>query len=310
MMDVLLAQPRGFCAGVARAIEIAERALEMHGAPVYVYHEIVHNGHVVGDLASRGAVFVENIADIPEGAVTVFSAHGVSTAVVNEARERGLQVIDATCPLVTKVHLQAQRYSQRGFTIVIVGHAGHEEVEGTRGSVTGPVHVVGRLEEIDALPMNATDPVAYVTQTTLSIDDTRGLIAALEARYPDIVGPGLDDICYATLNRQRAVQQLARRVDLVIVVGAHNSSNSNRLQEVAADLGVPAWLVEDETDLQPVWLEGVKTVGVTAGASTPEYLVRKVCDRLKEFGAGSVRELPGLAETVRFRLPEALRQIA
>jgi 4-hydroxy-3-methylbut-2-enyl diphosphate reductase len=310
MMDVLLAQPRGFCAGVARAIDIAERALEMHGAPVYVYHEIVHNGHVVGDLASRGAVFVQNIADIPEGAVTVFSAHGVSTAVVNEARERGLQVIDATCPLVTKVHLQAQRYSQRGFTIVIVGHAGHEEVEGTRGSVTGPVHVVGRLEEIDALPMNATDPVAYVTQTTLSIDDTRGLIAALEARYPDIVGPGLDDICYATLNRQRAVQQLARRVDLVIVVGAHNSSNSNRLQEVAADHGVPAWLVEDETDLQPVWLEGVKTVGVTAGASTPEYLVRKVCDRLKEFGAGSVRELPGLAETVRFRLPEALRQIA
>ncbi|MFM7395926.1 MAG: 4-hydroxy-3-methylbut-2-enyl diphosphate reductase [Gammaproteobacteria bacterium] len=310
MMDVLLAQPRGFCAGVARAIEIAERALEMYGAPVYVYHEIVHNGHVVGDLASRGALFVQNIADIPEGAVTVFSAHGVSTAVVNEARERGLQVIDATCPLVTKVHLQAQRYSQRGFTIVIVGHAGHEEVEGTRGSVTGPVHVVGRLEEIDALPMNATDPVAYVTQTTLSIDDTRGLIAALEARYPDIVGPGLDDICYATLNRQRAVQQLARRVDLVIVVGAHNSSNSNRLQEVAADHGVPAWLVEDETDLQPVWLEGVKTVGVTAGASTPEYLVRKVCDRLKEFGAGSVRELPGLAETVRFRLPEALRQIA
>lgn len=310
MMDVLLAQPRGFCAGVARAIDIAERALEMHGAPVYVYHEIVHNGHVVGDLASRGAVFVQNIADIPEGAVTVFSAHGVSTAVVNEARERGLQVIDATCPLVTKVHLQAQRYSQRGFTIVIVGHAGHEEVEGTRGSVTGPVHVVGRLEEIDALPMNATDPVAYVTQTTLSIDDTRGLIAALEARYSDIVGPGLDDICYATLNRQRAVQQLARRVDLVIVVGAHNSSNSNRLQEVAADHGVPAWLVEDETDLQPVWLEGVKTVGVTAGASTPEYLVRKVCDRLKEFGAGSVRELPGLAETVRFRLPEALRQIA
>jgi len=310
MMDVLLAQPRGFCAGVARAIEIAERALEMHGAPVYVYHEIVHNGHVVGDLASRGAVFVESIADIPEGAVTVFSAHGVSTAVVNEARRRGLQVIDATCPLVTKVHLQAQRYSQRGFTIVIVGYAGHEEVEGTRGSVTGPVHVVGRLEEIDALPMSTTDPVAYVTQTTLSIDDTRGLIAALEARYPDIVGPGLDDICYATLNRQRAVQQLARRVDLVIVVGAHNSSNSNRLQEVAADHGVPAWLVEDETDLQPVWLEGVKTVGVTAGASTPEYLVRKVCDRLKEFGAGSVRELPGLAETVRFRLPEALRQIA
>jgi 4-hydroxy-3-methylbut-2-enyl diphosphate reductase len=310
MMDVLLAQPRGFCAGVSRAIEIAERALEMYGAPVYVYHEIVHNGHVVGDLASRGAIFVEHIAEIPEGAVTVFSAHGVSTAVVNEARERGLQVIDATCPLVTKVHLQAERYSQRGYTIVIVGHAGHEEVEGTRGSVTGPVHVVGRIDEIEALPMSATDPVAYVTQTTLSIDDTRSLIAALEARYPDIVGPGLDDICYATLNRQRAVQQLARRVDLVIVVGAHNSSNSNRLQEVAADHGVPAWLVEDEKDLQPVWIEGVKTVGVTAGASTPEHLVRRVCDRLREFGAGSVRELPGLAETTRFRLPEVLRQIA
>ncbi len=309
-MDVLLAQPRGFCAGVAQAIEIAERALEMYGAPVYVYHEIVHNGHVVGDLAARGAIFVEQIAEIPEGSVTVFSAHGVSTAVVDEARARGLHVIDATCPLVTKVHLQAQRYSQRGYTIVIVGHAGHEEVEGTRGLVTGPVHVVGRIEEIEALPMSATEPVAYVTQTTLSIDDTRGLIAALEARYPDIVGPGLDDICYATLNRQRAVQQLARRVDLVIVVGAHNSSNSNRLQEVAADHGVPAWLVEDETDLQPVWLEGVKTVGVTAGASTPEYLVRKVCDRLKEFGAGSIRELPGLAETIRFRLPEVLRQIA
>ncbi|MEY2721617.1 MAG: 4-hydroxy-3-methylbut-2-enyl diphosphate reductase [Steroidobacteraceae bacterium] len=309
-MDVLLAQPRGFCAGVARAIEIAERTLERFGAPVYVYHEIVHNGHVVGDLAARGAVFVERIADIPVGSVTVFSAHGVSTAVVDEARERKLLVIDATCPLVTKVHLQAQRYSQRGYTIVIVGHAGHEEVEGTRGSVTGPVHVVGRLEDIEALPMGSQDPVAYVTQTTLSIDDTRGLIAALEARYPQIVGPGLDDICYATLNRQRAVQQLARRVDLVIVVGAHNSSNSNRLQEVAADHGVPAWLVEDETELQPIWLEGVRTVGVTAGASTPEYLVRKVCQRLQEFGAQSVRELPGLAETVRFRLPEALRQIA
>ncbi|MFZ9709735.1 MAG: 4-hydroxy-3-methylbut-2-enyl diphosphate reductase [Steroidobacteraceae bacterium] len=309
-MDVLLAQPRGFCAGVARAIEIAERTLERFGAPVYVYHEIVHNGHVVGDLAARGAVFVEQISDIPVGSVTVFSAHGVSTAVVDEARERKLLVIDATCPLVTKVHLQAQRYSQRGYTIVIVGHAGHEEVEGTRGSVTGPVHVVGRLEDIEALPMDAEDPVAYVTQTTLSIDDTRSLIAALEARYPQIVGPGLDDICYATLNRQRAVQQLARRVDLVIVVGAHNSSNSNRLQEVAADHGVPAWLVEDETELQPIWLEGVRTVGVTAGASTPEYLVRKVCQRLQEFGAQSVRELPGLAETIRFRLPEALRQIA
>lgn len=309
-MNVLLAQPRGFCAGVARAIEIAERALAAHGAPVYVFHEIVHNGHVVADLAARGAIFVERIDDIPEGAVTVFSAHGVSTAVVENARRRHLQVIDATCPLVTKVHLQAQRYSQRGYTIVVVGHAGHEEVEGTRGSVTGPVHVVGTLDEIAALPMAVDDPVAYVTQTTLSLDDTRELIDALEARYPRIVGPGLDDICYATLNRQRAVQQLARRVDLVIVVGAHNSSNSNRLQEVAADQGVPAWLVQDADDVQAMWLDGVEHVGVTAGASTPEYLVREVCERLKQFGAGSVRELPGLAETVRFRLPESLRQIA
>ena len=295
---------------MSRAIEIAERALEMHGAPVYIFHEIVHNGHVVGDLAARGAIFVEDIAAIPEGAVTVFSAHGVATAVVAAARARRLRVIDATCPLVTKVHLQAQRYSQRGYTIVVVGHAGHEEVEGTRGSVDGPVHVVGTLEEIAALPMASDQPVAYVTQTTLSIDDTRDLIEALEARYPDIVGPGLDDICYATLNRQRAVQQLSKRVDLVIVVGARNSSNSNRLQEVAADQGVPARLIEDEAELQPVWLEGVRDIGVTAGASTPEYLVHKVCQRLVALGARSVRELPGLAETVRFRLPEMLQRTA
>ena len=307
-MNVLLAQPRGFCAGVARAIEIAERAIEMYGAPVYVFHEIVHNGHVVGDLAPRGAVFVEDIADIPEGAVTVFSAHGVSTAVVESARARGLKVIDATCPLVTKVHLQAQRYSQRGYTIVVVGHAEHEEVDGTRGSVNGPVQVVGTLEEIAALPMSRDEPVAYVTQTTLSMNDTRELIAALEERYPDIVGPGLEDICYATMNRQRAVQHLARRVDLIIVVGAHNSSNSNRLQEVAADSGVPAWLVEDEREVQPIWLEGVRSVGITAGASTPEYLVRRVYEKLTELGAASVRELPGLAETVRFRLPDSLSQ--
>lgn len=309
-MNVLLAQPRGFCAGVARAVEIAERALAAHGAPVYVFHEIVHNRHVVEELAQRGAIFVDDIEAIPEGAVTVFSAHGVANAVVDAARARSLRVIDATCPLVTKVHLQAERYSQRGFTLVIVGHAGHEEVEGTRGSISGPVHVVDSVAAIEALPMRADEPVAYVTQTTLSMDDTRDLIEALEARYPDIVGPGLDDICYATANRQRAVQQLAKRVDLVIVVGAHNSSNSNRLQEVAADHGVPARLIEEADDLQPVWLEGVTRVGVTAGASTPERLVQGVCARLRELGAGEVRELPGLAETVRFRLPEALKQIA
>lgn len=309
-MKVLLAQPRGFCAGVARAIEIAERALAAHGAPVYVFHEIVHNRHVVEDLAARGAIFVDDISSIPEGSVTVFSAHGVATAVVKAAHARGLQVIDATCPLVTKVHLQAERYSQRGYTLVIVGHAGHEEVEGTRGSISGPVHVVGTIEDIEALPMGPEESVAYVTQTTLSMDDTWDLIDALERRYPDIVGPGLDDICYATANRQRAVRKLTERVDLVIVVGAHNSSNSNRLQEVAADHGVPARLIEEADDLDPIWLEGVESVGVTAGASTPERLVQGVCERLRELGAGSVRELPGLAETIRFRLPESLRQIA
>ena len=309
-MNVLLAQPRGFCAGVARAIDIAEQALERFGAPVYVYHEIVHHGHVVRDLATRGAIFVDDIADIPEGAVTVFSAHGVAKSVVEEASRRHLQVIDATCPLVTKVHLQADRYSQRGYTIIVVGHAGHEEVEGTRGSVSGPVHVVGTIEEIDALSIPASTPVAYVTQTTLSLDDTRELIAALRDRFPDIVGPGLDDICYATQNRQRAVQQLAKRVDLVIVVGARNSSNTNRLQEVAADHGVPARLIEHADEIELIWLDGVEHVGVTAGASTPEHLVQGVCQKLQRLGAGSIRELPGIVETLRFRLPEALRQTA
>lgn len=309
-MQVLLAQPRGFCAGVARAVEIADRALEMYGAPVFVYHEIVHNGHVVGNLRSRGAVFVDDLADVPEGSVTIFSAHGVSSAIVAEAKARKLQVIDATCPLVTKVHLQAQRQSQRGHTVVVIGHVGHEEVEGTRGSIAGPVHVVSTVEEIEALPMSADAPVAYVTQTTLSIDDTRDLIEALETRYPDIVGPGLDDICYATQNRQRAVVQLARKADLIIVVGARNSSNSNRLQEVAADHGVPARLVEQADQLEIEWLRGVQAIGVTAGASTPEFLVREVIERLREFGAREVRELLGLAETVHFRMPDELRRSA
>jgi 4-hydroxy-3-methylbut-2-enyl diphosphate reductase len=309
-MDVVLAQPRGFCAGVARAIEIVERALARYGAPVYVYHEIVHNGHVVDDLASRGAVFVDEIASIPQGAVTVFSAHGVSHAVVAEAQVRGLRVVDATCPLVTKVHVQAQRYSRRGHTVVVVGHAGHEEVVGTTGSVDGPVHVVGTLEDVAALPMPRDAPIAYVTQTTLSLDDTRELIEALEARYPAIVGPGLDDICYATLNRQRSTRAMARQVDLVLVVGARNSSNSNRLREVALQQGVPAYLVQTAADLDPAWLAGAGRVGVTAGASAPELLVQDVCARLVELGAGTVRELPGLAETVKFRLPEALQQTA
>ena len=306
-MEVLLAQPRGFCAGVSRAIEIAERALELNGAPVYVFHEIVHNRHVVDDLAARGAVFVDDIEQIPPGSLTIFSAHGVSTAVVASARARSLRVIDATCPLVSKVHLQAQRYAKRGHTIVVVGHAGHEEVEGTRGSVDGPVHVVGTLDEIAALPMPAGTAVAYVTQTTLSVDDTRELIATLEARYPDIVGPGLDDICYATLNRQRAVRGLVGAVDMVLVVGSPNSSNANRLREVAEGQGVPAHLLERAAELDPAWLQGRRRIGVTAGASTPELLVQAVCARLRELGAAVVRELPGPAETMRFRLPEELR---
>jgi 4-hydroxy-3-methylbut-2-enyl diphosphate reductase len=306
-MEVLLAQPRGFCAGVSRAIEIAERALELNGAPVYVFHEIVHNRHVVDDLAARGAVFVDDIEQIPPGSLTIFSAHGVSTAVVASARARSLRVIDATCHLVSKVHLQAQRYSKRGHAIVVVGHAGHEEVEGTRGSVDGPVHVVGTLDEIAALPMPAGTPVAYVTQTTLSVDDTRELIAALEARYPDIVGPGLDDICYATLNRQRAVRGLVGAVDMVLVVGSPNSSNANRLREVAEGQGVPAHLVERAAELDPAWFQGRRRIGVTAGASTPELLVQAVCARLRELGAAVIRELPGPAETMRFRLPEELR---
>ena len=305
---VLLAAPRGYCAGVDRAVITVEKALELYGAPVYVRKEIVHNKHVVSTLEQKGVIFVNETDEVPEGKTVIFSAHGVSPAVHEQAAARSLKTIDATCPLVTKVHLQAQRYSQRGYTIVVVGHAEHEEVEGTRGSVNGPVQVVGTLEEIAALPMSRDAPVAYVTQTTLSMNDTRELIAALEERYPDIVGPGLEDICYATMNRQRAVQQLARRVDLIIVVGAHNSSNSNRLQEVAADSGVPAWLVEDEREVQPIWLEGVGSVGLTAGASTPEYLVRRVSEKLTELGAASVRELPGLAETVRFRLPDSLSQ--
>lgn len=307
-MDVLLAQPRGFCAGVARAIEIVERALDRFGPPVFVYHEIVHNGHVVDDLARRGAVFVDAIERIPFGAVTVFSAHGVSNAVVAQAQARGLQVVDATCPLVTKVHLQGQRYAKRGHTIVVVGHAGHEEVDGTVGSIDGPVHVVGTLDDVAALPMPRDAQVAYVTQTTLSLDDTRELIDALEARYPNIVGPGLDDICYATLNRQRATRTMARQVDLVLVVGARNSSNSNRLREVALQQGVAAYLVQTAADIDPGWLDGVGRIGVTAGASAPEVLVQQVCTRLAALGARSVRELPGLAENVKFRLPELLQQ--
>ncbi len=304
--QVLLARPRGFCAGVVRAIEIVERALELHGAPVYVYHEIVHNGHVVADLRARGAVFVDSLTQVPSDAVTVFSAHGVSLAVVREAQERGLLVIDATCPLVSKVHLQAQRYARLGHTIIVIGHAGHEEVEGTMGRVETPVHLVSTVADAEQLCLPAETPLAYVTQTTLSLDDTRDIIAVLCRRYPQIVGPETDDICYATQNRQNAVRELAAQVDLVLVVGAGNSSNSMRLREVAAQQGVPAYLVQDDSGVQISWLTNVRRIGITAGASTPEVLVQRVAQRLREFGACDILQAEGLEEGIVFRLPVAL----
>lgn len=308
--EVFLAQPRGFCAGVSRAIDIVEQALRIYGAPVYVFHEIVHNGYVVRDLASRGAVFVDDIDAIPRGAVTVFSAHGVSDDVVSRARERHLEIIDATCPLVAKVHLQARQYAANGYAIVMIGHAGHEEVEGTMGSAGAPVHLVSTPEDIAALKVPTGSKVAYITQTTLSVDDTEELIKGLGARYPDIVGPELDDICYATLNRQRAVRILAEKVDLVLVVGARNSSNSNRLREVASQSGVAAYLVEHAGEIDPRWLAGVRRIGVTAGASAPEILVTEVQERLRQLGTAAAQELPGIVERVTFRLPTLVKRAA
>lgn len=305
-MQVVLAQPRGFCAGVTRAIEIVERALHLHGAPVYVFHEIVHNQWVVDDLRARGAVFVDALDDVPTGATVVFSAHGVANAVVAQARLRGLHAIDATCPLVSKVHQQAQRFVRQGLTLLMIGHAGHEEVVGTMGRVDAPVHLLGAVADVHALDLPADTPLAYVTQTTLSLDDTREIIAALQARFPHIVGPEVDDICYATQNRQTAVRALATRVDLVLVVGARNSSNSNRLREVAARAGVPAILVQDRHEIQPAWLRGASRVGVTSGASTPEVLVQGVVDALQAQQAGPVVQLPGVREEVSFRLPAEL----
>ena len=308
-METLLAQPRGFCAGVVRAIEIVERALAAYGPPVYVFHEIVHNRHVVEDLQRRGAIFVDDLAAVPPRSVTVFSAHGVANAIVEQARERALEVIDATCPLVTKVHVQAQQYSRRGYEVIIIGHPGHEEVEGTRGSIDGIVHVISTPEEVQALQVQDPARLAYVTQTTLSLDDTRDVIAALKSRFPEIHGPDLDDICYATQNRQNAVKELAAQVDLLLVVGARNSSNSQRLRETGAQFGLPAYLIQDETEIEPAWVQGVKRVGVTAGASAPEVLVERVVRRLEELGATATRELEGKRETVTFSLPKVLRSV-
>jgi 4-hydroxy-3-methylbut-2-enyl diphosphate reductase len=304
--QILLAQPRGFCAGVTRAIEIVERALEKFGAPVYVFHEIVHNQFVVNELKDKGAVFVNVLEDIPDASVAIFSAHGVSQAVRRTAQAKRLQVVDATCPLVTKVHNQAQRYAKKGYALVMIGHAGHEEVEGTMGSVDIEVHLVSDVSDVAGLSFSAAQPLAYVTQTTLSLDDTRDIIAALTVKFPHIEGPHVDDICYATQNRQTAVRALAKQVDLVLVVGARNSSNSNRLREVAASEKKPAYLVQDQSEIKPEWLHGVTSVGITSGASTPEVLVQGVVQALSQHAGTRVHTLPGVQEDVLFRLPAEL----
>jgi len=306
-MQILLAQPRGFCAGVTRAIDIVSLALARFGAPVFVYHEIVHNQHVVRTLREQGAVFVDRLDDVPAGATTVFSAHGVSRAVVNAAGQRSLHTLDATCPLVTKVHLQAQKFERQGYHLVMVGHEGHEEVVGTCGSVNVPVHVVATVQDVAQLPWAASERVAYVTQTTLSLDDAREVLEALRARYPDAVGPELDDICYATQNRQNAVRDLAREVDLVLIVGARNSSNSNRLREVAERCGRAAHLVQDASELQGQWWQrGVQRIGISSGASTPEVLVDEVVQTLVRRTGASVVQQDGVREHVLFRLPREL----
>ncbi len=302
-MRVILAQPRGFCAGVERAIEIVERALAKFGPPIYVRHEIVHNRHVVEDLRARGAVFVDELDQIPPGAMTVFSAHGVAKRVEELARERALPVIDATCPLVAKVHAEGRRYAAQGREIVLVGHAGHAEVAGTIGQIPGKVHLVQTVEDVASLEVSDPDKLAYITQTTLSVDDTRDIIASLNRRFPAIIGPDVRDICYATQNRQQAVRDLAHQVDLILVVGSRNSSNSNRLREIGEVLGKPAYLIDDASALEASWFAGIATVGLTAGASAPETLVQGVLDGLRRFGEVEVANMDGVAEDVRFKFP-------
>jgi len=305
-MRVILAQPRGFCAGVERAIEIVERALKKYGPPVYVRHEIVHNRHVVEDLRARGAVFVDELDEIPAGAMTVFSAHGVAKRVEELAKERNLPVIDATCPLVAKVHNEGRRYAAQGREIVLVGHAGHAEVEGTIGQIPGKVHLVQTVADVATLDVADPDKLSYITQTTLSVDDTRGIITALKDRFPSIVGPDVRDICYATQNRQTAVRELAKAVDMILVVGSKNSSNSNRLKEIGDELGKPAYLIDDAAALKAEWFAGIGSVGLTAGASAPELLVQGVIDGLRAFGEVEVATLDGVQENVRFRFPPQL----
>jgi 4-hydroxy-3-methylbut-2-enyl diphosphate reductase len=308
-LNVVLAQPRGFCAGVVRAIDIVERALKKYGPPVYVRHEIVHNKYVVESLKAKGARFVENVAEIPDGAVAIFSAHGVSKDVEREASDRSLPVIDATCPLVTKVHNQGKRYVGQGRTVILIGHAGHPEVEGTMGQIPGTVVLVQTVADVDKLELPTDAPVAYVTQTTLSVDDTRDIIAALTKRFSDIQGPDTRDICYATQNRQSAVRDLCKHADLLLVVGATNSSNSNRLREIGAEVGIPSYLIADGGELDPAWLEGVETVGITAGASAPEVLVNDVIGALKRLRIVDVTTLPGREENITFRLPAEVASV-
>ena len=309
MIRVVLAQPRGFCAGVERAIEIVERAIEKYGPPIYVRHEIVHNRHVVERLRAKGAVFVDDLADIPKGSVTIFSAHGVASAVEEEAAARDLPVIDATCPLVSKVHNEGQRYANQGRETILIGHAGHPEIEGTMGRITGKVHLISTAAEVATLHVGDPNKLAYITQTTLSVDDTKAVIEALRARFPAIVGPDTKDICYATQNRQHAVREMSQMVDIVLVVGAANSSNSNRLREIAEEEGVAAYLIADADALDPAWLEGVKSVGITAGASAPEELVQQLVERLKDYGEVRLEMLPGMVENVRFRIPAKLAEV-
>ncbi|MFN3545068.1 MAG: 4-hydroxy-3-methylbut-2-enyl diphosphate reductase [Thiobacillus sp.] len=305
---ILLANPRGFCAGVDRAIAIVERALEKFGAPIYVRHEVVHNTYVVNDLKAKGAIFVEELSEVPAGATVIFSAHGVSQAVRAEAEARGLKVFDATCPLVTKVHVEVAKMREKGLEIVMIGHKGHPEVEGTLGQSQGGMYLVETPEDVATLQVADPDKLAYVTQTTLSVDDAARVVDALRARFPNIVGPKKDDICYATQNRQDAVKLLARQCDLVIVVGSPNSSNSNRLREVAEKLGVPAYLVDAASEIRPEWLDGKTRIGITAGASAPEVLVRAVMERLHQLGAHEVAPLAGIDETVSFPMPKGLER--
>lgn len=305
-MELLLANPRGFCAGVDRAIAIVERALVLHGAPIYVRHEVVHNKFVVDSLKAKGAVFIEDLADVPSGSILIFSAHGVPQSVRREAEARGLTVFDATCPLVTKVHLEVSRMRGQGKEIIMIGHKGHPEVEGTMGQSDGGMYLVETPVDVDKLKVQDEKNLMYVTQTTLSVDDASAIIAALKTRFPFITGPKKNDICYATQNRQDSVKMLAKQCDLVIVVGSPNSSNSNRLREVARNLNVPAYLIDNADELKPEWLQAKPRVGITAGASAPEVLVQEVIARLKMLGAASVREADGIQENVVFPLPKAL----